>query len=316
MRANDLTLSIMIICIFILLYAFNIIIINIKRVKDNWDVYRCQPLIMPFASIYGHDTAKNFAGCIEKIQGGVINSMLNPMRANIGALSGTTSHISSDMNVFRTSITDIREKMNDSLGSVGSIFFNGIIELSRSFLTLQDTAAKLSGTMMTVVHIMQGSIYTIESTWNGIPGDLVRALCFHPDTRIHKMNGSSCAIRDIQLDDKLLYDTSIISIMKINNIKQNGMYNDKLYEVPRMYIDDQCDKSIDKNILVSGSHLIYNSNTRMFVKVKDFPSAVVSKVDTPILYCMITSTHVIPIGGHIFHDWEDNNGSCSKTISL
>jgi len=314
MRTNDVTLSIMIICIFIILYIFNIIIINIKRIKDNWEEYRCQPLIMPFAWIFGHDTTKNFVGCIQKIQGGVISSMLDPMRANMGSLTENTSSFSSDMNVFRVSLTDIREKVTASLSDIASMFFNGIIELSRTFLTLQDTVAKLSGTMITVVHLMQGSMMTLESTWNGMPGQLVRALCFHPDTRIHKMNGTSCAIRDIHIDDILLYNTSIISIMKINNIDKNGQYNDKLYEIPRKYIDDQCDKNIDKNILVSGSHLIYNTVSHAFVKVKDFPLSVESKIDSPILYCMITSTHVIPIGGHIFHDWEDNNGSVSKNI--
>ena len=316
MRTNDVTLSILIICIFILLYIFNIIIINIKRIKDNWETYRCQPLIMPFAWIFGHDTAKNFTGCIQKIQGGFINGMLDPMRANMGALSGTTSGISSDMNTFRTSFAGIREKMDEAISSVGRIFFNGITELSRTFLTLQDTMGKLTGTMMAIVNLIDGSRMTIQSVWAGTPGQIARMLCFHPDTRIHKMNGTSCAIREVQMDDILLYNTAIISIMKINNINQNGEFNDKMYEVPRKYIDEQCDKNNDKNVLVSGSHLIYNPNTRMFVKVKDFPSAVESKINSPILYCMITSTHVIPIGGHIFHDWEDNNGSCSKNVWL
>ena len=200
MRTNDVTLSIMIICIFIILYIFNIIIINIKRIKDNWETYRCQPLVMPFAWIFGHDTAKNFTGCIQKIQGGVISGMLDPMRANMGSLSENTSSVSSDMNVFRISLTDIRDKINKSMTDVASMFFNGVIELSRTFLTLQDTVAKLSGTMITVVHLMDGSRMTLESTWRGIPGQLVRALCFHPDTRIHKMNGTSCAIRDICMD--------------------------------------------------------------------------------------------------------------------
>ena len=314
MRTNDVTLSIMIICIFIILYIFNIIIINIKRIKDNWETYRCQPLVMPFAWIFGHDTAKNFTGCIQKIQGGVISGMLDPMRANMGSLSENTSSVSSDMNVFRISLTDIRDNINNSMTDVASMFFNGVIELSRTFLTLQDTVAKLSGTMITVVHLMDGSRMTLESTWRGFPGQLVRALCFHPDTRIHKMNGTSCAIRDICMDDILLYNTGIISIMKINNVDKNGQYNDKMYEVPRKYIDEQCDKNTDKNILVSGSHLIYNTVSRTFVKVKDFPQSVESKINSPILYCMITSTHVIPIGGHIFHDWEDNNGSVSKNI--
>ena len=32
------------------------------------------------------------------------------------------------------------------------------------------------------------------------------------------------------------------------------------------------------------------------------------------LCCLITSDHTIPIGKHIFHDWEDNNGSPAKNL--
>ena len=68
MKTSDLTLSILIVIIFIALYIFNIIVVGMKRIKDNWPVYRCQPLIMPFASIFGHETGKNFAFCIQNMQ--------------------------------------------------------------------------------------------------------------------------------------------------------------------------------------------------------------------------------------------------------
>jgi len=37
-------------------------------------------------------------------------------------------------------------------------------------------------------------------------------------------------------------------------------------------------------------------------------------VPVPELVCLITSNHTIPIGTNIFHDWEDNQGSPSKSI--
>ena len=41
------------------------------------------------------------------------------------------------------------------------------------------------------MYVMDGSIKTMNSTWNGPPGQLVRALgkCFHPYTNIKLENG-------------------------------------------------------------------------------------------------------------------------------
>ena len=52
MKSSDISLSIIIILIFILLYVFNILVVGIKNVKKNWPKYRCNPVVMPFASFF------------------------------------------------------------------------------------------------------------------------------------------------------------------------------------------------------------------------------------------------------------------------
>ena len=51
MKTSDLTLSIIIVIIFIILFLFNLIVVGMQRIKDNWPAYRCQPLVIPFASL-------------------------------------------------------------------------------------------------------------------------------------------------------------------------------------------------------------------------------------------------------------------------
>jgi hypothetical protein len=70
----------------------------------------------------------------------------------------------------------------------------------------------------------------------------------------------------------------------------------------------------EDDILVSGSHLVYDPSIKQFVHVKDLPSSELSEVDCDVLSCLITSDHTIPIGEWIFHDWEDSNGSAPKKI--
>ena len=58
---------------------------------------------------------------------------------------------------------------------------------------------KLLATMVTMLHLISGSIMTMESAWNGLPGGLVRALCFHPETQVELKNG------EIPLGDSFMH---------------------------------------------------------------------------------------------------------------
>ena len=101
----------------------------------------------------------------------------------------------------------------------------------------------------------------------------------------------------------------VVSVMKINNVNDRGSIIHKMYEI------DSGEKN--KPIYVTGSHLVYDPTIKQFVAVDNLrgpkPSRV-SEKHCPVLSCLITTNHTIPIGEWIFHDWEDNNGSSSKSL--
>ena len=80
---------------------------------------------------------------------------------------------------------------------------------------------------------------------------------------------------------------------------------EKLYEIPN--------GENNQKILVSGSHLIFDKKISNFVKTINFNNATLSEISSKKLICLITTDHTIPIGDKIFHDWEDNQGSKSKS---
>ena len=67
MKLSDLLLSIFIVAVFIGLYVANVLAIGKKNIQDNWALYRCSPMVMPIANMFGHDTMKNFAYCIQNM---------------------------------------------------------------------------------------------------------------------------------------------------------------------------------------------------------------------------------------------------------
>ena len=97
--------------------------------------------------------------------------------------------------------------------------------------------------------------------------------------------------------------------MKINNIDDKGNIIHKMYEI------DNGEKN--NPIYVTGSHLVYDPIIKEYVSVDNLrgksPSRITDK-QCPVLTCLITTDHTIPIGEWVFHDWEDNNGSSSKSV--
>lgn len=307
MASSDLSLSIIVIFIFIALYVFNLIVVGMQRIKDNWPVYRCQPLIMPFASIFGHNTSKNFSYCIQNIQSSFMDDLLKPVSFNIGILGGITSDLTDSLNGVRGFMSAFRFNLADIFKNIFATLFNIMVEIQRTMINIKDMIGKMTGIMLTTLYVLNGAMLTMTSAWEGPPGGLVRALCFHPETKIKLQNGEILPMKDLPLNSILPNGSRVCAVMKISNLDENGKYVEDMYKVK-----NQLDSNDD--ILVSGSHLVYDVSINQFVHVKDLSVAERAETNCDVLYCLITSDHTIQIGEWIFHDWEDSNGSAPKNI--
>jgi len=58
------------------------------------------------------------------------------------------------------------------------------------------------------------------------------------------------------------------------------------------------------DILVTGSHYIKDGN--VYKQVKNFSGAEATTQVDPVVSCIITNDHQVPVGDFIFWDWEDN----------
>ena len=53
MRGNDIFLVVFILLVFAALYAYTILVVALADIQDNWPIYRCNPMVMPFADQFG-----------------------------------------------------------------------------------------------------------------------------------------------------------------------------------------------------------------------------------------------------------------------
>jgi hypothetical protein len=299
MNSSDISGTFFILLMFVLFYLINYVYIQAAEIKKNWILYRCNPMIMAMASFFGHDSEKTFMDCTKNIQENSMGKFLDPIHGNMGILGETNKVLGDAIQNTRGVISNVRGFSGDIFGMVFGVIINVFVEMEKLVLNVEDLFSKLFGMMASFIYILNGTVFSMESAWAGPPGEAVRTLlCFAPETKIRLKNGELIQMKDLKLNSILKNGTRVISVMKISNLNDNGNVDNEFFE---MVGED------NEKIYVTGSHLVYDKDLRKYIYVKDSKDSKKSNKKSEDLACLITTDHTIPIGKHIFHDWEDNN---------
>lgn len=315
MKSSDIGLTLLIFIIFIALYASNLLAIGIQNIKNNWIKYKCNPMVIPFSktlSPNGISASDNFIECVQNVQKSYMGYLLQPINFNLNLTANILGSITQTINSMRAFFYKIRNTMRVIFTNIFSVFLNLIIEVQRVTINIKDLFGKVVAIMATMMYILDGSIKTMESAWKGPPGGLVRTVskikirCFDPNTLIKTLNNGYVKMSELKLGDRLKDGGEVVGTMQINNLDENGN------PIEPYYLLENGENG--ENIHVSGTHLIYNPYKMEFEMVSENENAIKTSIYGKYFTCLITSNHIIPIGKHVFHDWEDNNGSKSKHI--
>lgn len=266
---------------------------QVANIKENWPLYRCNPLYMPLAD----NIEENFVYCVQTMQTNFMGYLLQPLTFITNSLGNMVGSFMTEINSIRAMFNKIRTFFSTIIESVFGVFLNLVIEFQKITIGIIDLIGKTIGMMVSIMYILDGSIKTMNSTWNGPPGQLVRALgkCFHPNTILNLANGNRVAMKDINLGDVLENGAIVESVLKIDNKRE---------PIPLYIIKSQDNKKSD--IYVTGSHLVFDKKSEQFIKVENYEKASLSSLKIDWFSCLITSNHKIPINNEIFWDWEDH----------
>jgi hypothetical protein len=266
---------------------------QVAEIKAQWPLYRCNPLYMPLAD----DVQSNFVYCVQSMQTNFMGYLLEPLTFLTSSINYILGDFLDAINMVRAMFNKIRTFISSIIQSVFGVFLNLVIEFQKITIGIKDLIGKTIGIMTTLMYVIDGSVLTMQSTWNGPPGQLVKALgkCFYPNTIVKLQNGETKAMKDIDLGDILENGAVVESVMKIDNKKERN----PLYVIYKGGVNEE-------NIYVTGSHLVFDAKKNKYVKVENYDKAVLSKVETEWFSCLITSNHTISIGTQLFWDWEDH----------
>ena len=289
---SDLLTAILIIVIFIALYISSFLAIGLKKIKENWNEYRCSPMAMPFAGYLGYDTMENFAFCIGSIQKTLMNAFLKPIFSNLNILGDVAGSIIGSIK----SLTVLMANMNIGFGMASfdilNIFKGIMVKMQYFIINIKDVFAKFGGTMVVMSNIIEGGSLTARSSWNGPIGETLRTLCFSPNTLVTMNDGSLKKMKNIEIGEILENNVEVIATLKIKGGKEHCFY--KIWS-----------EKLKQHILVTGSHKIIDPESKELIPVEMCNLAEKTNKYSDTLSCLITSNHIIPVGEFTFWDWED-----------
>ena len=174
MNSTDISNTIIIIIIFAIINIVSVLGIGIQHIKNNWNRYKCMPVIIPIAGVFGKDPTETFDSCAKGVLNNFMGDILDPVYGAFSEISAITGQVGTFMTSFSGIAGDFKLGFLGSLTDMYDVGTKLLLGLTHFAITLQDIINKVLGIFLTVIYVFLGANYTVISIWNGLPGQLVR----------------------------------------------------------------------------------------------------------------------------------------------
>ena len=256
---------------------------------NNWPKYRCNPLIMPFAGLFGYDSAENFNYCMKSIFSSNAGAVLTPVYGVMSSFTDIVGTISNVANSFRYLIANLLHGMERLMGSFRDRFQFILFSIRISFLKMMTLMGRIHGTFQSVIFMGLSGIQAVNNVANNDLIKFMTEFCFNPDTLIELLDGKTKPICELKIGDKLRLvngvSPTVTSLFKFDG-KKTQMVN-------------------IKGVKVSSKHYIHYDTLDSWIESGDHPDATFSEsVDE--IFCLNTDTHTISINGLLFSDYDES----------
>ena len=289
-------LAVLIGFLYLLIYG-----LGIASIAANWAENRCKPQVMPFAALYGYNTADNFNYCMKNLIAGQAGTSLGPVYQILATFVGTLSTLLASANSLRLSLATL-------VGGVTQVFqefterFNALlVQVRISSLRMKMLFNRLFSTFYSIMYMGMSGITAVDNFGDTFLFKFLDTFCFDPDTIVeiqHKSQHKSqhTLVRDVKIGD----------IFSKNGARVTAIFAFIATGQPMV--------KLNNNILVSTNH--YLKHNGKYIMARSHPDAFPispAREDRPLI-CFNTDTHIIPIGPYEFLDYDETETANGSTM--
>lgn len=260
------------------------------EITKNWPKYRCNPLVMPFASLFGHDSTENFNYCMKNIFNMNASAVLGPlygMMANFTDVVGTVSNVA---NSFRFLIANLLHGMERLMSSFRDRFRDILFSVRLSFMKIQSLMGRLYSTFYAIIYMGLSGLTAANNLANNDLVKFILEFCFDPATPIMKNDGSIVPLSNLRIGDKLAEVNGTVPV-----VTSVFVFDGTGTKMVRLH-----------DTVVSAKHFVFYDALGIWIEAEDHPDAVPAP-SIPFLFCLNTSTHTLKIGETIFSDYDESS---------
>lgn len=163
-------LFLMILVLFIV-FAYFYVMKNIQPIKDNWNLERCNPKVLPFAGFINKPddksisefTNENFSYCMQNILISITGYIVEPVMYVTSNLNQVFSEISSSIQSIRGLFTNVRTYFATVSEEIMGRVLNITTPLIQIIITFVDTLEKTIGILTAGLYTSLGTYYALKS---------------------------------------------------------------------------------------------------------------------------------------------------------
>ena len=135
---------------------FNLFSEGIKKIQDNWPIYRCKPSVMPFASLFGHDASENLEFCVQNMQTSYMSVLMEPVNYTLSNVSTMSSGLTTNLQSMRNMFSSLRDSTGSGVGNLYGVFLNISMVLNQIVMKVKDTVNKMVGVVFVIIYFFLG----------------------------------------------------------------------------------------------------------------------------------------------------------------
>ena len=174
MGSSDITKAVIIVSVFAIIQLSITLSISIEHIKKNWDKYKCNPGIIPFAGIFDHDPLETFNQCVQTTMANFMSTFLGPFWEALSSFAETGMLFASILEMLKNGLNLQQFNMFEILSDMGNRVKRLVTEMNSMFITVVDVFGKLSSTITVIYYILISAINTGKAMWDELPGTVIR----------------------------------------------------------------------------------------------------------------------------------------------
>jgi len=176
MGLSDTGKAFLILIIFSLIQLSITLSIGLAHLKNNWNKYRCNPLVIPLAGLVNEDPIYTFKECTKEIQWDFMKTILKPIYDSFSYFLESGNLFVGILEQLKTGLVAQHGSTLNMMSDLGARFNILLIELSRAFITVSDLFGKVSSAITIIYYLVVTSARLGEALNNDLPGTVMKAL--------------------------------------------------------------------------------------------------------------------------------------------